>query len=201
MRILILLAFTWPSLLWAQTIRQAPLPAYCSSPRQGQVTHVVLHYISNALQNPENPYVEADIRRIFTQYKLSAHYLINRNGEIIQLVPHHRAAFHAGKGRLPHPPHYENNLNQHSIGIEIMGIGTAEEMALLGVKHYDRIAESDRGFTPAQYEALRDLLQQLDNNFPLLKLNRQQVVGHDAYAPGRRGDPGVLFDWGRLELE
>lgn len=184
--------------LQAQILQQAWLPDYCSAPRKADVTHVMLHYISNALEQPENPYDSAAIRRIFTTYKLSAHYLINREGHILALVPHERTAFHAGKGKLPHPPHHENGLNARSIGIEIMAIGTRDEMALLGVKNYDRIADEHRGFTDAQYQALVWLIQHIQQKEPAFVPSPQTVVGHDSYAPQRRGDPGKLFDWNRL---
>lgn len=180
------------------SLQPAWLPNYCSAPRKSPVTHVMLHYISNALEQPENPYDSVAIRRIFTTYKLSAHYLIDREGRILALVPHERAAFHAGKGKLPHQPHHENGLNSRSIGIEIMAVGTREEMALLGVKNYDRIAAENRGFTDAQYQSLAWLLQHIQQKEPAFVPSPQTIVGHDAYAPQRRGDPGKLFDWHRL---
>ncbi|MFN3529584.1 MAG: N-acetylmuramoyl-L-alanine amidase [Bacteroidia bacterium] len=184
----------------AQQIEKRLLPNYCSSPASGDFSMVMLHYISNALEKPENPYVLDDILGIFTKYKLSAHYLINREGQIYQLVSHQRKAFHAGKGRLPQPPHHENNMNSHAIGIELMGTGTKEEMVLLGIKHYDRIALQDRGFTDAQYKSLLWLLQKLENELPAFSISKQGIVGHDEYAPNRRGDPGMLFDWNKIGL-
>ncbi|MDP2189466.1 MAG: N-acetylmuramoyl-L-alanine amidase [Sphingobacteriaceae bacterium] len=201
MRILIIFAL-WlsASCVQGQDIQPLPLPSHCSAPRTGTVTHVMLHYISNALQKPESPYELAPIIDIFVKYKLSAHYLIARDGSIYQLVPHNRVAFHAGKGRLPHPPHHENALNGRSIGIEMMAIGTAAEMALLGVKNYDAISDSDKGFTDAQYVALIWLLDKLEQELPSFQKSKLTVVGHDAYAPTRRGDPGQLFDWEKLQL-
>lgn len=193
-----LICFCLTGNLQAQSLQPAWLPNYCSAPRKSPVTHVMLHYISNALEQPENPYDSVAIRRIFTTYKLSAHYLIDREGRILALVPHDRAAFHAGKGKLPHPPHHENGLNARSIGIEMMAIGTAEEMALLGVKDYDRIAEFNRGFTDAQYQSLAWLIQHIQQKEAAFVPSPQTIVGHDAYAPQRRGDPGKLFDWNRL---
>lgn len=186
--------------LYGQEIRQKPLPPHCSATRSGTVTHVMLHYISNALVKPEAPYELPAIIDIFVKYKLSAHYLIARDGTIYQLVPHNRVAFHAGKGRLPHPPYHENTLNSRSIGIEIMAIGTEAEMALLGVKNYQAIQEHDKGFTEAQYEALNQLLGKLEKELPDFKKNKHTVIGHDVYAPSRRGDPGQLFDWEKLQL-
>lgn len=160
----------------------------------------MLHYISNALLKPEAPYELAAIIDIFVKYKLSAHYLIDRDGNIYQLVPHNRVAFHAGKGRLVHAPHHENALNSRSIGIEMMAIGTASEMVLLGVKKYEWINEADKGFTEAQYEALKQLLDKIEKELPDFQKSLKTVVGHDAYAPTRRGDPGQLFEWEKLQL-
>jgi N-acetyl-anhydromuramyl-L-alanine amidase AmpD len=201
MRVLIIFAL-WLSAPYVQgqSIQSLPLPPHCSAPRTGTVTHVMLHYISNALQKPESPYELAPIIDIFVKYKLSAHYLIARDGVIYQLVPHNRVAFHAGKGRLPHPPHHENALNGRSIGIEMMAIGTAAEMALLGVKNYEAISDSDKGFTDAQYIALIWLLDKMEEELPNFQKSKQTVVGHDSYAPNRRGDPGQLFDWEKLQL-
>ncbi len=201
MRLLIIFALWLSAInLKAQEIKQLPLPLKCSATRTGTITHVMLHYISNALQKPESPYELDAIINIFEKYTLSAHYLIDREGNIYQLVPHNRVAFHAGKGRLPHPPHHENALNARSIGIEIMAIGTASEMALLGVRNYDALDATNIGFTEAQYIALNQLLEQLEQELPDFKRSRKTVIGHDAYAPTRRGDPGQLFDWEKLQL-
>ena len=67
-------------------------------PRSDVKTHVVLHFISNAAVNPENPYVYDDIRKIFMDYDVYPHYLIDRNGEIYFLLPETRVARHSGKG-------------------------------------------------------------------------------------------------------
>ena len=70
-------------------------------PRSNIPTHIVLHFISNAGNNPENPYVYEDIRKIFIDYDVSPHYMIDREGEIYFLMPESRAALHAGKGEIP----------------------------------------------------------------------------------------------------
>lgn len=181
-------------------IEQKRLPDYCSSPRSKPVRYVMLHYTSNALENPTNPMDIEKVLDIFKRYKVSAHYLIDRDGTIYSLVAENRIAFHAGKGVLGHDSSSQNALNGQSIGIEMMAIGTRAEMQKLGVINYELIPETAIGFTELQYQSLKSLLRDLKTRHADLKLNCQQVVGHDAYAPDRRGDPGLLFDWQKLEL-
>lgn len=176
------------------------LPDYCSAPRTKAVRYVMLHYTSNALENPTNPMEVDKVLDIFRRYKVSAHYLIDRDGRVYSLVPENRIAFHAGKGVLSHDSSTQNALNGQSIGIELMAVGTAAEMQKLGVINYQLIPEGALGFTEAQYVSLKQLLFVLASRHPELELNCRQVVGHDAYAPSRRGDPGLLFDWQKLEL-
>jgi len=176
------------------------LPDYCSAPRTKAVRYVMLHYTSNALENPTNPMNVEKVFSIFSRYKVSAHYLIDRDGLIYQLVDETRTAFHAGKGHLPHDSSTHNALNGQSIGIEMMAIGTASEMRKLGVINYQLIPSAAIGFTEAQYVSLKRLLADIATRHPAFQLNCNQVVGHDAYAPDRRGDPGLLFDWQKLEL-
>lgn len=181
-------------------IIQKRLPDYCSAPRSKAVRYVMLHYTSNALENPTNPMDVDKVLDIFKRYKVSAHYLIDRDGSVYSLVPENRIAFHAGKGLLSHDSSTQNALNGQSIGIELMAVGTAAEMQKLGVINYQLIPEGAIGFTEAQYVSLKQLLLELASRHPELELNCRQVVGHDAYAPSRRGDPGLLFDWQKLEL-
>jgi len=160
----------------------------------------MLHYTSNALENPTNPMDLDKVLSIFKRYKVSAHYLIDRDGRVYRLVSENRIAFHAGKGVLSHDSSTQNALNGQSIGIELMAVGTASEMQKLGVINYQLIPESAIGFTEAQYQSLKQLLIELAGRHPDFKPNCLQVVGHDAYAPARRGDPGLLFDWQKLDL-
>jgi len=176
------------------------LPDYCSTPRTKAVRYVMLHYTSNALENPTNPMDVDKVLAIFKRYKVSAHYLIDRDGSVYSLVAENRIAFHAGKGVLSHDESTQNALNGQSIGIELMAVGTASEMQKLGVINYQLIPEGAIGFTEAQYQSLKQLLIELEVRHPDFKRNCLQVVGHDAYAPARRGDPGLLFDWQKLDL-
>lgn len=172
-----------------------------SKPRTENITHVAIHFISNAANNPRNPYNVQDIYRIFLNGGVSTHYLIGRNGEIYRLVDENRVAYHAGKGSLPGFPGYENRLNEYSIGIELMAIGTRDEMLpFFPSQAYDLISPSNIGYTDAQYRSLNLLLDEIIKSHPLIVRDRQHVVGHDEYAPGRRTDPGRLFDWSRLRI-
>ncbi len=176
------------------------LPDYCSSPRNKAVRYVMLHYTSNALVNPANPLEVDKVIDIFKKYKVSSHYLIDRDGQLYRLVDEKRVAYHAGKGMLPADATTKDAMNGQSIGIELMAVGTAEEMALLGVKDYEVIPNYAKGFTEAQYHALQCLLEDIRQRHPLVRLNQKHIVGHDSYAPQRRGDPGKLFRWEKLCL-
>ncbi|WP_249872636.1 N-acetylmuramoyl-L-alanine amidase [Oceanobacillus saliphilus] len=177
----------------------ALLPEENSRERTTPITHVMMHFTSNVIGNPQSPYELEDTRTIFIDYGVSAHYLIGRNGEIYNLVPEDRVAFHAGKGDLPDYPHYQDQLNDYSIGIEVMAIGTKEEMqTMMSDSFYDSIDPAHIGYTDAQYASLKRLLDDILLRNPSIKKDRNHVVGHDEYAPGRKTDPGSLFDWSRI---
>ena len=102
--------------------------------------------------------------------QVSAHVLIRRDGEILQFVPFHDRAWHAGtschEGR--------DACNDFSIGIELEGT-------------------DDREFEAPQYERLAALIDALVSGYPDLEYDR--IVAHSEIAPGRKTDPGAGFDW------
>jgi N-acetylmuramoyl-L-alanine amidase len=108
--------------------------------------------------------------------KVSAHYVIDEDGSIVQLVPEERRAWHAGvsnwQGRA--------RLNDCSIGIELVNPG--HEWGY-------------RPFTEAQYDACIALCRAILTRWPI-PTNR--VLAHSDVAPARKQDPGELFDWRRL---
>ncbi|MBS8265704.1 N-acetylmuramoyl-L-alanine amidase [Mesobacillus boroniphilus] len=168
-------------------------------PRSDVKTHVVLHFSSNAVGNPENPYVYEEIRKVFDEYDVSPHYMIDRNGQIYYMLPETRAARHAGKGDLADFPDYADHLNRYSIGIELMAIGTGEEMAtMMSTEDYKKIPQEHIGYTDAQYDALNLLLDDIVARNRNIKKDRDHIIGHDEYAPERKTDPGSLFDWSRV---
>lgn len=174
------------------------LPVSHTEPRQGEITHIVIHFTSNALHKPEDPFNVDDIYRIFLEAGVSTHYLIDREGKIYQLVEEELTAWHAGKGSLPGFPEYTNRLNHHSIGIELLAIGTEEEMKKINSQiDYQRIEPAYIGFTDSQYRSLSTLIQDIISRHPNIIFDRKHIIGHDEYTD-RKSDPGTLFDWSKI---
>jgi AmpD protein len=102
--------------------------------------------------------------------KVSAHYLIRRDGSLVQYVPEEKRAWHAGvsswKGR--------SRCNDFSIGVELEG-------------------SDDVPFAEPQYETLASLTKALFERHGKL-----DIAGHSDIAPGRKTDPGPWFDWERF---
>jgi N-acetyl-anhydromuramoyl-L-alanine amidase len=124
----------------------------------------ILQFFTNALDPAAHPYFES-----LAGTRVSAHFLIRRDGKLLQFVPCTRRAWHAGesswKGR--------NRCNDFSIGIELEGTGEAP-------------------FTTPQYRRLAALTRALQLRYPI-----RDIVGHSDIAPGRKTDPGPHFDWAR----
>jgi N-acetyl-anhydromuramyl-L-alanine amidase AmpD len=190
----------------AQDIKivERTLPTICYYEREpdASLEYIVLHFCSDVVENPKNPYQIDRIYYIFEQYKVSAHYLIDREGIVYKMVDEQYAARHASYGSLSYPPYHKDKLNHHSIGIEMMGIGTKEEMATFfpdnnGNNLYAEIKEEDKGFTEAQYLALNKLMSHLLEKYEIPR-NRQHIIGHNEYRPVKRTDPGILFNWSKI---
>jgi AmpD protein len=105
--------------------------------------------------------------------QVSAHLLIRRDGKIIQFVPFHRRAWHAGVSTFQG----QARCNDYSIGIELEGTDTLP-------------------YTDIQYERLMAVTRALLQAYPAITLDR--IVGHCDIAPTRKTDPGPAFDWRRL---
>lgn len=119
----------------------------------------------NRLDWDAHPYY-AGIRGL----KVSAHFLLRRDGGMQQFVSCDQRAWHAGRsvwrGR--------EDCNHFSLGIELEGL-------------------EGSSFEPAQYATLARLLRALATRYPI-----EEVVGHEDVAPGRKFDPGAGFDWPHL---
>ena len=164
--------------------RQCASPNHDERPAGSRITLVVLHGISlppgefggdqierffcNALDCDAHPYF-GEIRDL----RVSTHLLVRRDGEVVQFVPLSRRAWHAGQSCFRGIP----ACNDYSIGIELEG-------------------DDLTPYTAAQYRALAALLRALLAAYPSLSLRR--VAGHCDIAPGRKTDPGPVFDWLRL---
>lgn len=112
--------------------------------------------------------------------RVSAHYVIDANGDVYQLVDEARRAWHAGAGEWQG----ETDMNSASIGIEIQNYGL-------------KSGEPDP-YTDAQMASLIALLKEILARHAIPPEN---VIGHEDYAPGRKDDPGPHFPWERLIKE
>jgi AmpD protein len=164
--------------------RYLPSPNRDARPPGAKIELVVLHNISlppgefggdgilelfaNRLDPRAHPYYET-----ICQLRVSAHFLIRRDGELVQFVPCGERAWHAGvsswRGR--------ERCNDFSVGIEIEG-------------------SDDTPFDERQYTVLNRLLPALRESYPIVG-----VAGHSEIAPGRKTDPGPFFDWRRVGRE
>jgi AmpD protein len=166
---------------WIAGARRVPSPNCDSRPPGAAISLAVLHSISL----PRGEYGGDAIERLFTNrldaaahssfadlagLRVSSHFLIRRDGGLLQFVPLQARAWHAGashwRGR--------ERCNDFSVGIELEGI-------------------DDGRFERAQYERLAILFRHLQSVLPL-----REVAGHSDVAPGRKSDPGTHFDWARF---
>jgi N-acetylmuramoyl-L-alanine amidase len=138
--------------------------------RDERISMVVLHYT-------DMPSADGALTRLCdAAAKVSAHYVITEEGEVIRLVDESMRAWHAGlsywRGKA--------NVNGCSIGIELQNPGHT-----CGY----------RPFPDAQIDALVPLLHRIVLDYDIPRAN---VVGHSDIAPQRKLDPGELFPWERL---
>jgi N-acetylmuramoyl-L-alanine amidase len=131
---------------------------------------VVLHYTGMPSA------AEAEERLCDPAAKVSAHYLIDEDGEVVRLVPEPKRAWHAGRSYW----RGIGDVNSASIGIELANPG--HEWGY-------------RPFPRPQMEALLPLLASIVTRYGIIPAN---VVGHSDVAPARKTDPGELFDWALL---
>jgi AmpD protein len=166
---------------WLREARRLPSPNHDERPPQAAVELLVVHYISL----PPGRFGGDAIERLFTNrldpdahpafaplrdLRVSAHFLIRRNGALLQFVDTDRRAWHAGVSSFA----ARERCNDFSVGVELEGDGLHR-------------------FTAAQYRRLRLLLARLRERYPL-----RWIAGHSDIAPGRKHDPGPRFDWPRL---
>ena len=104
---------------------------------------------------------------------VSCHYFIQRNGSIYRMVEDNKIAWHAGKSKWKNL----NNLNRHSIGIEIQNKG-----------HFI----SYQNYPKKQISSLIRLIKILMKKY---KIKKKNILGHSDIAPLRKLDPGEKFPW------
>jgi AmpD protein len=166
---------------WLRTARRCESPNFGARPDGVPPELIVIHSISL----PPGEYGGDAIERLFTNrldwdahpyyaqirgLEVSSHFVVRRDGELLQFVSCAQRAWHAGasqwRGRA--------NCNDFSIGIELEGLEGSV-------------------FEGAQYEALQLLLKRLGRRYTI-----NGIAGHEHIAPGRKHDPGPGFDWPRI---
>ena len=135
-----------------------------------RIKFIIIHYTgmkkeSAAIDRLQNP-----------KSKVSSHYLIKRNGEIINLVPDLYEAWHAGVSSWKH----FKSLNKNSIGIEITNPGHQHGY---------------RNFSSKQIFSLKKLINFLIKKY---RVKKDCVLGHSDISPSRKKDPGEKFPWEML---
>jgi AmpD protein len=168
-------------------VRQVPSPNQDARPPGASIDLIVVHGIGLPPGQFGGPWVEqfflnrlpVDADPFFAtiaDLRVSAHVFIRRHGEIIQFVPFHARAWHAGASSWRH----RVACNDFSVGIELEG---ADDIA----------------YTDAQYEQLAAVIVALRATYPTLSV--EGLVGHSDVAPGRKTDPGPSFAWARLQSQ
>lgn len=122
----------------------------------------------NRLDPAEHPFFEA-----IASLRVSAHLLIRRDGQLVQFVPFHLRAWHAGESSFQG----RERCNDFSIGIELEGT--------------DHLP-----YESAQYQTLVQVTRDLQQRYP--EITPERIVGHSDIAPSRKTDPGPAFDWERF---
>ncbi|MYH69466.1 MAG: 1,6-anhydro-N-acetylmuramyl-L-alanine amidase AmpD [Gammaproteobacteria bacterium] len=170
---------------WLTNVRRVASLNFDDRPQGVEISLLVIHGISlppgefgsscieqlfcNALDPGAHPYFGE-----ISELKVSAHLLIDRDGEIIQFVPFHKRAWHAGQSEF----NGRENCNDFSIGIELEGADNVD-------------------YESAQYETLAQVIKELQRAWP--QLTSENIRGHCHISPGRKTDPGPAFDWDRLD--
>lgn len=166
---------------WYRAARCVPSPNFGPRPVNATVDLLVIHSISL----PPGQYGGDSIERLFTNdldwfahpyfesirgMQVSSHFVVRRDGELIQFVSCDQRAWHAGVSQY----RGRNQCNDDSIGIELEGLEGST-------------------FECFQYDSLIRLCEALIERYSI-----QHVAGHEHIAPGRKGDPGIGFDWPQL---
>ena len=162
--------------------RQVPC-SNCDERPEQEISLIVIHCISLPAGHFDTDFVEAlfcnhldcSAHRDFADLegvKVSSHLFIRRDGRLLQFVPFHLRAWHAGKSSFLG----RENCNDFSVGIELEGVDDGE-------------------YADRQYEVLADVCKTMLKDWSLVS---SQILGHSDIAPGRKSDPGPGFDWERL---
>lgn len=163
---------------WCAGVRHVPSPNFDSRPADARIELLVVHNISLPPGEFGGPYIadlfcntlDYDAHPYFDQLRalrVSAHFLVRRDGSVVQFVSANDRAWHAGVSSFCG----RERCNDFSIGIEVEGSDFS-------------------AFDGVQYKKLAELTAALRQRYPL-----RDVAGHEHIAPGRKSDPGPHFDW------
>ncbi|WP_211198022.1 1,6-anhydro-N-acetylmuramyl-L-alanine amidase AmpD [Permianibacter fluminis] len=166
---------------WLVGARRSPSPHCDERAAPADISLLVIHGISLPPGQFGGPYIEqlfhgqldpqahpyfASIHGL----RVSSHFLIRRDGEIVQFVSCLQRAWHAGVSQFAG----RDRCNDFSIGIELEGA-------------------DDTPYAAAQYPALVALTRAIQQRWPAI--GNACIAGHEDIAPGRKTDPGPAFDW------
>ncbi len=145
---------------------------YSSRKKNKIVKYIVIHY--TGMKNLNLAYKKLSDN----QSNVSTHYLISRNGKILNLLCPKFKAWHAGESKWNN----HVNINEYSIGIELENKGHEHGYS---------------NFTTNQYISLKKIIKFLKNNFYIIDRN---IIFHSDISPNRKLDPGEKFDIKKIEV-
>ena len=160
-------------------------PNFDDRPKSISIDTIIIHCISLPEGEYDNNYVidffqnrldtsVDDSFKSLENFKVSSHLFIRRDGQIIQMVPFNKRAWHAGKSSF----NGRSNFNDFSIGIELEGTISSK-------------------YTNEQYQSLNNVIASLKALYT--NITNDNIIGHCDIAPDRKSDPGAFFDWGRVK--
>lgn len=167
---------------YVESASQIASPNFDARPENTKIDLIVIHNISL----PPNIYAGSGVVQLFTNQldpnehpyyakihtrKVSSHFFIRRDGELMQFVSCLQRAWHAGVSSWDN----RERCNDYSVGIELEGTD------------YE-------AFEPVQYKILNALIKLLNKTYPI-----KNIVGHSDISPGRKTDPGPYFDWQQIK--
>lgn len=163
---------------WLSNVEVRPSPNFGERPEGEKISLLVIHNISlppeqfgghwveRFFLNDLDPFAHPYFATI-SNFQVSAHFYLRRDGRIVQFVGCDKRAWHAGQSACDG----RENCNDYSIGIELEGSDT-------------------QPFSAIQYEALWFLIDRIRERYPI-----SAIRGHSDIAPGRKTDPGPYFEW------
>lgn len=168
---------------WLAGVHRLPSPNCDARPEPSGISLLVIHGISLPPGRFGGPWIDAlfcnridpaahPFFETIRDLRVSAHLCIRRDGSVTQYVPFSRRAWHAGASAFEG----HGRCNDFSIGIELEGT-------------------DERPYTGRQYRRLARVTRAILARYP--GITQRRIVGHSDIAPGRKTDPGQVFDWQR----